>query len=205
MIATRRLMLTAMVIVVLLLISAVVSLPHLMIPGSDRLQPVDGLLHLSVGTKSRADEYVLKLFQDGYSEQVVCLSSQISHNLFPADFTRINLINQGIPADKISSLHLPIYECPVEVVDFLVQYCLERRWDAVIVVTSPEGNSRGRRLMRDEFRQRGITLYFTHAPQDELELRTDWWRTHWKIQRLIGAISDLLLDLYFGDCRVTSR
>jgi hypothetical protein len=184
-----------------MLVMAVATLPYFMIPGSETLQRVDGLLHLSVGTRSKADDYVLQLFQQGYSEQIVCLSSQISHDLFPSDYTRINLINRGIPPERISSIHLPIYECPVEVVDFLARYCLDRQWDSVLVVTSPEGNSRGRRLMREDFKKRGISLYFSHAPEDELELRREWWRTHWKIQRLIGAVSDLLLDIYFGDCR----
>ena len=185
------------------LMSLIVSIPDLMIPGSDPPQRVDALLHLSVGTKSKADDYVLQLFLDGSAERIVCLSSQISHDLFPSDYAQINLINRGIPADRIDSLHLPIFECPVEVVDYLAQYCHQRQWRTVLVVTNPEGNRRGRRLMRDEFLKQGIELYFAHSPADEHELRTDWWRTHWKIQRLIGAASDLLLDIYFGDCRLT--
>lgn len=188
----------------LLMAVCIFSLPDLMIPDSDKLHRVDAIFHLSVETRSKADDYVLDLFQQEYAEQVVCLSSQISHELYPSDFARLNLITRGIPEERINSLHLAIYECPVELVDFLARYCLDHKWDSILIVTSPEGNRRGRQLMRDDFKQRGIELNFTHAPEDELELRRDWWRTHWKIQRLIGAVSDLLLDIYFGDCRQDS-
>ena len=201
-ISKRRYILPGIFFILIGLLTVAVSIPNLMIPGSDPLRQVDGLLHLSVGTKSKADDYVVQIYNNGYTENIVCISSQISHDLFPSDYTLINLKNRGIPSDRIESLHLPIFECPVEVIDYLAQYCQKRHWRSVLVVTSPEGNRRGRRLMSDEFRKRGVDLYFTHSPEDERELRTDWWRTHWKIQRLIGSASDLLLDIYFGDCRL---
>lgn len=185
----------------LLLVPGAASLPWLVIQRADPLERADGLLHLSVGAKSKADDYVVELYQRGLAPQVVCLSSQISYDLFPGDFTRQNLIERGLAATDISSVHLPILECPAAVIDLLAEMCVARGWKSVIMVTSPEGNRRGRQLVRAEFARRGIKLIQTHSPTDEAELRTDWWRTHWKIQRMIGSVMDAALDLYFGDCR----
>ncbi len=202
-ISRRIICLTALL--VLVPVGLIFSLPALMIQRPDRLERADGLLHISVGAKSKADDYVIQLFEEGFTPRIVCLSSQISYDLFPGDYTRRNLIERGVPEGAVSSLHLPILECPAAVIDLLADYCQSQGWKSVIMVTSPEGNRRGRQMVHDEFARRGLRLIQTHSPADEAELRSGWWRTHWKIQRLVGAVMDTLLDRYFGDCRTTGR
>jgi hypothetical protein len=180
------------------------AIPAIIIRRPDPPQAVAAILHTAVGARSTADDYVISLYRQGYSKRIVCVSSQISHELFPADFTKRNLIERGIPETAVTSLHLPIMECPAMTMDYIADFCQREGWKSVMIVSSPEGNPRAGAAMRLEFQRRGIGLIRTHSPEDAAALQSRWWLTHWKIQRVIGAIMETVLDTIYGDCRQTN-
>jgi len=195
---------TAVFMALLLIIAATgifFAIPAIIIRRPDPPQAVAAILHTAVGARSTADDYVISLYRQGYSERIVCVSSQISHELFPADFTKRNLIERGIPETAVTSLHLPIMECPAMTMDYIADFCQREGWKSVMIVSSPEGNPRAGAAMRLEFQRRGIGLIMTHSPEDAAALQSRWWLTHWKIQRVIGAIMETVLDTIYGDCR----
>lgn len=200
----RNWRLVVVILALLLIIAATAiffAIPAIVIRRPDPPQAVAAILHTAVGARSTADDYVITLYREGYSTRIVCVSSQISHELFPADFTKLNLIGRGIPETAVTSLHLPIMECPAMTLDYIADFCQREGWKSVMIVSSPEGNPRAGAAMRLEFQRRGIGLIMTHSPEDAAALQSRWWLTHWKIQRVIGAITETVLDTIYGDCR----
>ena len=84
---------------------------------------------------------------------------------------------------------------------FIAEYCQRKGWKSVMIVSSPEGNPRAGSQARLEFQRLGVGLILTHSPDDAAVLRSRWWMTHWKIQRMVGAIMETVLDMIYGDCR----
>ena len=177
------------------------SLPWLLIASPDKPQPADVILHTAIDARSKADDYVVDLYRQGLGREVVCVSSQISWELYPGDFTRANLIEKGLPAESVSSLHMPITDCTAQGARVLAEHGQSKGWKRVLVVGHPDGSRFSWRVVRREFAKRGIEATLVYAPADERELRDGWWRTHWKVQRMVSAAMETTMNLLYPECR----
>lgn len=177
------------------------SLPWLLISPADEPRSSDIILYTAIDARSKADDYVVELYRQGYGKKIVCASSQISWEVYPSDFTRANLIAKGIPEEAVVSVHGPITDCEAQAARYLGDYGRSQGWKRVLLVGNPGGSRFGRRLVRREFGARGIEAVMVYAPADERELRDGWWRTHWKVQRLVGAAMETTMDLVYAECR----
>lgn len=176
------------------------ALPKLMIAPLIAPQS-DVILHISVDTHSKADEYIAGLYQRGIARKIVCLSSQVSWDVFPGDYARKHLISLGVPAEDVFSLRLPVTPCGGVNRPTLVNAMKSHGWKSALFLTHPEDSRYAEHLIRNYFERDGVTVAVSYAPEDKEALTKDWWRTHWKVQRFIGEILNATLDQFYAECR----
>jgi hypothetical protein len=176
------------------------SLPALLIaPASEAKSDV--ILHGAISKHSTADKYVIDLYRRGVARKIVCASSQISWQLYPGDYARDSLISQGLPAEDVISLRLPPEPCGRAYLTKIVEFAKANGWKSVLYVTNPE-DSRYSNNMASRFLERdGVTLTVSYSPEDRNELTRDWWRAHWKAQRMFGEAMVIVLDRFYSECR----
>jgi hypothetical protein len=175
------------------------SLPIFFAPA--RVAPADAILHLAIDSRSHGDEYVAKLYREGLAKTIVCATSQVSWEVYPADFARQHLVQLGIPAADISVMRLPILECGAEYRPLFASYLKEHGWRRVIFVVNPTLTRFGRWRAESYFHDAGIEATFTFVPEDRAEMLDAWWRTHWKAQYVVLALVNSSLDLLYARCR----
>jgi len=176
------------------------GLPSLLISEADTKQ-ADVILHLAMDPHSDSDTYVADLYQQGYAKKIVCVSAQISWEVYPADYVRNHLILLGVPADSVLALHLVMTDCPAEAFKQIADYVKTQGWGNVLLVCTPEGSRYNRWLARRAFGGRQISSRVTYAPSEREELITKWWRTHWKVQRFGQMAMSVPLDFLYPECR----
>jgi len=176
------------------------ALPNLLIAPMDTPKS-DVILHSSIDAHSKADEYVAGLYRQGVARKIVCVSTQVSWELYPADYAREHLISLGVPAEDVISLRLPIAPCVAVNVPTIVEFVKARGWKSALLITQPEDSRYAARLMRKHFEREGVALAVGYAPNDKEQLTRDWWRTHWKVQRFVGDAMNVTLDLFYSECR----
>src|SRR5262245_38467879 len=71
------------------------TLPLLLIAPSETPKS-DVILDFSLDSRSMADKYIVWLYREGIARTVVTVSSQISHETYPADYARDHLVALGI-------------------------------------------------------------------------------------------------------------
>ena len=98
-------------------------------------------------------------------------------------------------------LHLPLTDCWAEELALLVEHVKAQGWKSVLLVVNPVDSRFGRRLAQRYFGREGIRVAITYSPRDEQELRHEWWRAHWKIQRMTSTAVKSALDLLYPQCR----
>jgi hypothetical protein len=194
-----RLLVKVLALLAALAIVLFFSLPLFFAPA--RVAPADAILHLAIDSRSHGDEYVTKLYRDGLAKTIVCATSQVSWEVYLADFAREHLVQLGIPAADVSVMHLPILECGAEYRPLFVSYLKERGWRRVIFVVNPTLTRLGRWRTESYFRDAGIEATFTFVPEDRAEMLDAWWRTHWKAQYVVLALMNSSLDLLYARCR----
>lgn len=176
------------------------ALPHLLIAPMETLKS-DVILHGSISSHSKADEYIAGLYRQGVARKIVCVSAQVSRELYPADYAREHLISLGVPAEDVISMRLPIVPCAAVNLPTIVEFVKARGWKSALFITQPEDSRYAARLMRKYFGREGVALSVSYAPEDEEELTRNWWRTHWKVQRFVGDAMNVTLDLFYSECR----
>ena len=194
-----RRLLKALIALAILAIILFFSLPLFFAPA--RVASADVILHLAIDSRSHGDEYVAKLYRDGLAKTIVCATSQVSWEVYPADFAREHLVHLGIPAADVSVMRLPILECGAEYQPLFASYLKERGWRRVIFVVNPTLTRLGRWRTESYFRDAGIEATFTFVPEDRAEMLDAWWRTHWKAQYIVLALMNSSLDLLYARCR----
>jgi hypothetical protein len=175
------------------------SMPLLFIAPSVT-EPSDVILHLAINPHSDSDVYIADLYREKFSQKILCVSSQISWETYPADYARQHLISLGVPAEDVQALRLPITDCPAVSMNQIVSYVANKGWTSVLLVSNPESSRYGGWLARRAFEKQKIRAAVTYSPADRRELTSDWWRTHWKVQRLTDQVMNLLLDMVYPDC-----
>jgi hypothetical protein len=176
------------------------ALPWLLI-APPQTEKVDVILHNVIDARSKTDDYVAELYRQGYAGKIVCISSQASWETYPADYARQHLIYMGIPEQNITVLHLPIPDCLAGSFRLIADYVKSQGWNRALLISYPQQSRYERWLAGKIFEKEKISLVVTYPPDDEDVLTTDWWREHWKVQRIINAAIIIPLDRFYSECR----
>ncbi len=176
------------------------ALPQLLIAPMKTAQ-ADVILHAAMDLHSKSDDYVVDLYRRGVAGKIICVSSQISWEVYPADFARERLISLGVPAQDVVSLHLPLAPCDAMKLPLIVDFVKSRGWKSVLWIGRPESSRYAGWLGRRFFEKEGLDVTASYAPGDRDELTQSWWRTHWKVQRFVGTAMNISLDLLYSECR----
>ena len=176
------------------------ALPALLIAPAS-VAPSDVILHGAISKHSAADKYVIDLYRRGVARKIVCLGSQVSQDLYPSDYVRESLISQGVRAEDVVSLRLPLAPCGGAQLTKIVEFVKANGWKSALYVTLPEDSRYSNNLARRIFEREGVTLSVSYSPEDREELTRNWWRTHWKTQRMVGEAMIISLDRFYSQCR----
>jgi hypothetical protein len=195
-----RFLLIALLALVTFSLLAFFALPGLFI-AAPQTERVDVILHTVIDPRSASDQYVMGLYHEGVGAKIICVSSQISVDVYPADYAREHLIARGIPAENVLSLRLPVTDCAAQSLKVIADYVKSSGWGSALLVCNPEDSRYGGWLARRVFDQQRLNIFVTYAPQDKEELTTRWWRTHWKMQRFVGQLINIPIDLLYSECR----
>jgi uncharacterized SAM-binding protein YcdF (DUF218 family) len=180
-------------------IAGFTALPLILI-GPSRTAASEVILHLAIAPRSDADRYVAELYRQKLAGRIVCISTQISRGIYPADYTRQHLIDSGIPPEDVQTLRLPTAACTAENLPLITQYVKDQGWRSALLVVRPLGSRFSRRLMERYFSREGITVTLTYSPNDSAELTDGWWRSHWKAQQMVEAAASTILDSLYPEC-----
>jgi hypothetical protein len=176
------------------------TLPKLLI-APVKVMPSDVILHTAIDPHSKADDYVMSLYRQGIGSKIVCISSQITWEVYPADYAREHLISLGARAEDVMSLHMPLAPCSALNVPIIVEFVKSRGWKRVLLIGPPEDSRYAARLAGKFFEREGIALAVSYAPEDGEEVTRAWWRTHWKVQRFTSEVMNIALDVFYSECR----
>jgi hypothetical protein len=176
------------------------ALPSLLIAPAG-VAKSDVILHCAISKHSAADKYVIDLYRRGVARKIVCVSSQISSDLYPSDYVRDSLISQGVPAEDVISLRLPLAPCGGAELPKIVEFVKANGWKSAMCVTHPEDSRYSGSLARRFFEREGVALSVGYSQEDSEELTRNWWRTHWKTQRMVGEAMTIVLDRFYSECR----
>ena len=182
-----------------LLLIAILGVPIFFASGN--VAQADVILHFSFDPRMNGDAYAAKLFREGIAREIICAGPQASWDLYPADSSRTHLITLGLPAESISTLHLPIVDCGAEVVPTLIEALKAKGAKSVLLVTDPNATRFGSWRVEQRLAAAGITASTTFAPEDRREMLSGWWRSHWKAQRIVASFMNSSLDLLYAPCR----
>jgi uncharacterized SAM-binding protein YcdF (DUF218 family) len=181
-------------------ISLFLALPALLIAPASAAKS-DVILYGAMSKHSMADKYVIDLYRQGVARKIVCVSSQISQELYPGDYVRESLISQGVPAEDVISLRLPLAPCGAASLPRVMEFVKANGWKSALYVTHPEDSRYTGNLARRFFEREGVALAVSYSPEDREELTRNWWRTHWKTQRMVGEAMIVILDRFYSECR----
>jgi uncharacterized SAM-binding protein YcdF (DUF218 family) len=176
------------------------ALPALLIAPASMAKS-DVILYDAISKHSAPDKYVIDLYRREVARKIVCVSSQLSPDLYPSDYARDGLISQGVPAEDVISLRLPLAPCGGAQLPRIVEFVKARGWKSVLYVTHPEDSRYADNLARRFFEREGVAIAVSYSPEDREELTRDWWRTHWKTQRMVGEAMIITLDRFYAECR----
>jgi hypothetical protein len=161
----------------------------------------DVMLLDAISKHSAADKYVIDLYRQGMARKIVCVGSQMSHDLYPSDYMRESLISQGARAEDVISLRTELAPCGAVSLARIAEFVKNNGWKSALYVTYPEGSRYSGALARRLFEREGVSLAVSYSPEDRNELTRDWWRTHWKTQRITGEAMGVALDQFYSECR----
>jgi uncharacterized SAM-binding protein YcdF (DUF218 family) len=176
------------------------ALPSLLIAPAS-VAKSDVILYGAISKHSTADKYIIELYRQGVARKIVCVSSQVSRDLYPGDYARESLISQGVRAEDVVSLRLPLAPCGGAELPRIVEFVKANGWKSALCVTHPEDSRYSGSLARRFFEREGIALAVSYSPEDREELTRDWRRTHWKTQRMVGEAMTIALDRFYSECR----
>src|SRR5262245_36441308 len=176
------------------------ALPALLIEPAS-VEKSDVILYGAISKHSAADKYVIDLYRRGMARKIVCVGSQVSWELYPGDYVRESLVSQGVRAEDVVSLRLPLAPCGGAETPGVVKFVKDHGWKSALYVTHPEDSRYTDYLARRFFEREGIALAVSYSPEDREELTRSWWRTHWKAQRMLGEAMIIALDRFYSECR----
>ncbi len=177
------------------------SLPWLAIGPSDTPRKADVILHFAVDERLNGDQFVAELFRQGLAEHILCLSTQAAWEVYPAEYSRAHLLELGVPAAQVSTLHLPTaLDCRAQVMPIVVSYLQQQGWRSALMVVEPPGSRANRRVAAPVFARAGIDLALSYSPRDYQAVTTNWWREHWKTQSMFSEVLNAGFDFFYSEC-----
>ncbi|HZS09072.1 MAG TPA: hypothetical protein VFD58_29835 [Blastocatellia bacterium] len=191
--------LTGLAVIVAVCLIVFFSLPRLLIAPS-HIVPAEAILHYAIDPHSDADAWVAGLYRQGLVKKIVCVSRQASWELYPADFVRRHLIELGVPADDVLTLHLPMVDCMAQNLPRMVEFVKSQGWQNVVLLGRPADSRADGRLAKKYFAGAGVNAVVTYVPQEARELTDHWWAVHWKAQTMVDAAATTTLDLAYPEC-----
>jgi len=106
-----------------------------------------------------------------------------------------------VPAEDVISLRLPLAPCGGAYMAKIAEFVKAYGWKSALYVTNPEDSRYMNNLARRFFEREGSALAVSYSPEDRNELTRNWWRTHWKTQRMVGETMIIILDRFYSECR----
>lgn len=194
-----RKMLVVTAIIILLPLITFFSLPFLLSPSE--VTRADCIIHSAIDSRLSSDNFVAELYAQGIASKIVCISTQASWDVYPADFAREHLIEMGVRAGDITALRLPMVECGAQNRPLVVEHLKKNGWKSALLVVDPSITRVSRWTITNDFRQAGIDVSIAFAPQERDYMLDRWWRTHWKAQRVVLGIMNSTLDMLYPSCR----
>jgi len=176
------------------------ALPPLLIASSDTPK-ADVILNFSVDPRSKADRYIAWLYREGVAPKVVTVSSQISHEAYPADFVRDHLVTLGIRPEDSQALRVPILACRAMIMAEMVKYLKSQGARSALVICQPEDSRHLGWVASRVFGREGLEVAVGYAPEDLAEITAGWYHTHWKVQRFVDEAVNVGLDQFYSECR----
>lgn len=173
--------------------------PFLIIPS--QTPKADAIIDLSIDPRSQSDQFIAWLYRDKVVRNVVTVSSQVAVDVYPADYVRDHLVSLGVDRENTHSLHLPILECRAQALAEITKFIQQKGWKSVLIICQPEDSWGYERLSSGILQPAGITYAIGYAPDDEREITTDWYRSHWKVQRFVDEALNSSVDLFYSQCR----
>ena len=175
------------------------SLPSLLIRPAETAR-AEVILYFNLGESEATDAYVADLYRQGLSQQIVCVSGQITWQTYPSDLARERLLRRGLPAAAVATFHLPRVQCGAELAPVLLDWLKQQRWSQVLLVTHPVQSRTTQRVFASRFAHEQINLSVTYALADAEAFRGQWWRKHSPTQKLVGTSIETVLDLFYPQC-----
>jgi hypothetical protein len=111
------------------------------------------------------------------------------------------MISQGVPPEDVISLRLPLSPCGGAHLPRIVEFVKANGWKSALYITIPEDSRYSNVLARRFFEREGIALSVSYSPEEREELTRNWWRTHWKTQRMVDEAMIITLDRFYPECR----
>ncbi len=177
-----------------------VSLPRILVIDPQP-RPAQVIIHNAIDPRSNSDQYIAGLYRNGVGKKVLCVSSQISWDIYPADYACRRLVELGVAREDAISLRLPIADCAAMHMAVIADHVKQEGWSSALIVLPPEASRSGDRLAKKIFGQRGIDVSVTYSNEDLHELTDNWWIEHWKVQRLVAEVMVVTVDLLYPECR----
>lgn len=175
------------------------SLPWLMV-GRAETAPVDVILHFSIDERFDTDSYVADLYRQGLAREIVCLSSQVAWQVYPADYARQHLIELGVPAEHVHTKYMPSTDCRAQALPPVIALMKEHGWQSAMMMIDPSMSRATRWHAVPAFQREQLKVLVTYSPHDYEILVDGWWREHWKTQRFTGEALDIVFDLFYSEC-----
>ena len=176
------------------------ALPPLLIAHSNTPK-ADVIVNFSVDARSKAYHYIAWLYREGVAKKVVTVSSQVSHETYPADFVRDRLVALGVRPEDSQSLHVPILACRAEAMAETAKYLKSRGARSALIICQPEDSRHLGWVASRVLGREGIEVEIAYAPDDFKGITADWYSTHWKVQRFVDEAVNIGLDQFYSECR----
>jgi hypothetical protein len=182
------------------IVSLFFALPYILI-APPRVAQTDVIIHAAIAPHTKSDEYVASLYRQKYAAEVICISSQISVDVYPGDYACAHVVSLGVPPEHARSVRLPITDCPAQGMKTITDFIKAQGWKSALMVSSPETSRYGGWLARRAFSRAQIDLSVTYSPDDKMDLTAGWWKEHRKIQRFVQEAMNIPIDLIYAECR----
>ncbi len=163
----------------------------------DKLEQADAMFILSGGGYDRGNEAV-KLFNQGYTKQLVCTGSNplielriFNMDTLESDMTVANLKRQAVPDSNI--VQLKYGTSTREEADTIITYCKAKQLKKVILLSSRLHTGRVDKVFRKPFKNAGIELIIHGAPSSRFD-EYHWWQSE---EGLIAVNNEWIKTAYY--------
>mgnify|MGYP007071097410 CR=1 FL=1 len=195
-----RWVLTLSLALVVLLGIGLFSLPWILIAPAESAS-ADVILHYAIAYNTEIDTYVAQLYREKRGKKIVCLTKAALCDFYPADYARQHLIEMGIPAEDVLTLHLPNYDCLAQALPLFTGMAKDNGWRNALLVIRPTFSRFEGSLTKKYFAKEGLDLSVTYSPEEEQKFTTRWWMDHKTAQLTIDAAVNATLDQLYPECR----